>query len=274
MSLSPETTAAGRLQRAALALLRQHEADGALPTSARFLYYELKQDGYPLPAHTARRPDQDVIDAVKRLRDAGAVPWEWIADESRSVDDVWTARTVADWVDEAIDEARLSPWDGQPRPVIVCESRGVRAAVRSLARRYAVPVTSTNGQAGGFLVTDVAPMCEPGTPVGYLGDHNPAGGQIEGNARRVLSGLAGPLDWQRIAVTPDQAAGWGLLPKPGTDGRYSDGNPHDSYEAEAVGQSRLVALTADWLAALCPEPIDDVLEREARQRAALRARLR
>lgn len=54
-------------------LLRQHEAAGALPTSARFVYYELKQAGYPLARHRARRGRQDLIDAMKRLRDARVV---------------------------------------------------------------------------------------------------------------------------------------------------------------------------------------------------------
>ena len=41
--LSGPTTKAGHLQRACLALLRQHETDGAIPTNGRFLFYELEQ---------------------------------------------------------------------------------------------------------------------------------------------------------------------------------------------------------------------------------------
>ena len=43
--LSKEGTKAGRLQRACPDLLREHEEDGALPTSIRFLFYELLDRG-------------------------------------------------------------------------------------------------------------------------------------------------------------------------------------------------------------------------------------
>jgi hypothetical protein len=35
---------------------------------------------------SGRRADQDVCDAVMRLREIGVVPWDWIVDETRSVD--------------------------------------------------------------------------------------------------------------------------------------------------------------------------------------------
>jgi hypothetical protein len=41
---SPESKA-GRLQRACLDLLRQHEREGTIPTNGRFLFYELEQQG-------------------------------------------------------------------------------------------------------------------------------------------------------------------------------------------------------------------------------------
>jgi hypothetical protein len=43
--LSKPESKAGRLQRIILELLREHEDAGAIPTSARFLFYELVQRG-------------------------------------------------------------------------------------------------------------------------------------------------------------------------------------------------------------------------------------
>jgi hypothetical protein len=78
MTLSSPSTKKGRLRRAGLEVLRAHEAAGELPTSVRFVYYELKQ-GRHLPAeHAVRRVDQDVADAIKHLRDVGLVPWHWM----------------------------------------------------------------------------------------------------------------------------------------------------------------------------------------------------
>jgi hypothetical protein len=230
-TLSAPGTRAGRLQRACLGVLRRHEAAGELLTSARFVYYEIKQSGYPLAAHARRRDDQDVIDAVKALRDAGQVPWEWLADETRSIEGAHVTSSIRQWLLDVLDQARVSCWDGQPRPVVICESRGVRAALRDTADRYGALVTSTNGQVGGFLHTDVAPVLAAGWPVAYFGDWNPAGSMIEANTRVVLERATGGLGWQRLAVTPQQAAQAGLPPKPGTDRRYRDGRPHESYEA-------------------------------------------
>ena len=44
-ALSAPGTKAGRLQRACLELLAEHEADGAIPTGIRFLFYELESRG-------------------------------------------------------------------------------------------------------------------------------------------------------------------------------------------------------------------------------------
>jgi hypothetical protein len=51
----------GTLRDLLFALLQEHERDGALPTSARFLYYELVQRGQLSKERTgARRPADDV----------------------------------------------------------------------------------------------------------------------------------------------------------------------------------------------------------------------
>jgi hypothetical protein len=82
------TSKIGRLRELLLALLQEHEQDGALPTSARFLFYELVQRGELSKERTgARRADQDMSDALLDIREDGRVPWDWIADETRSFDD-------------------------------------------------------------------------------------------------------------------------------------------------------------------------------------------
>ena len=72
--LAAAHTKKGRGQRAILDLLNEHEADGAIPTNGRFVYYELEQRGLARKAaHDDRRPntrrskgwppgDQDITD--------------------------------------------------------------------------------------------------------------------------------------------------------------------------------------------------------------------
>jgi hypothetical protein len=89
----------GALRDLLIGLLREHEADGALPTSARSLFYELVQRGQISKQQTgARRPDQDLHDALFDIREDGRIPWDWITDETRSLDDYTGYTSVRDGV--------------------------------------------------------------------------------------------------------------------------------------------------------------------------------
>jgi hypothetical protein len=282
--LSSPNSKRGQLQRACLALLRQHELeDGGLPTSARFIYYELVQSGVvskkakkPKPGQKGRRSDQDMGEALTFLREAGLVPWEWIVDETRSIA-VWRfAATVAEYIADTVDEARIDLWEGSP-PMIITESRSLAGVLDTLAAEYLVPITATNGQVGGHLHTQVAPRLEVGQRVLYLGDHDWQGHQIEANTRRVLERLVGgELDWRRLAITEEQVRDADpplpVISKP--DKRYQPVRYHDAVETEALGQSAIVRIVRDCLDALLPEPIEEVLERERDQQQDVVALLR
>jgi hypothetical protein len=86
----------GRLRAVLAELLEEHRAAGALPTSARFLFYELVACGVLSKDRTgARRPDQMLHDALTDLREDERVPWAWIADETRALEDWVGSPTVA-----------------------------------------------------------------------------------------------------------------------------------------------------------------------------------
>jgi hypothetical protein len=156
----------------------------------RFIYYEFVKDGI-IAKHSdkvgGRRPDQDLAEAIFRLREIGLVPWSWIADETRFLTAYRYARTVAEYLADTVDLARIDLWNGKPPPMILTESRSLGGVLRDkLSHEYLVPVAPTNGQVGGFLRTDVAPALVPGQRVLYLGDFDWQGGQIEANTRKVL----------------------------------------------------------------------------------------
>jgi hypothetical protein len=136
-------------------------------------------------------------------------------------------------------------------------------------------IAPTNGQCGGFLRTDIAPLLQPGDEVGYLGDLDLAGGQIEANTRRVLEReIGGELHWERLALTEEQVRAYDLPVIIKRDRRYRDDHPHEAVETEAIGQRVLIDILRAWLAARVPEPLARVQEREARQRRQIAAPLR
>lgn len=280
--LSKETTKAGRLQRACLDLLREHEADGALPTSIRFLFYELTDRGLIPKVYRdengramARTPGQDISDAVKRLREVGLIPWSWIVDETRTVNSWRYAATVYQYVEDTLPLARIDLWDGKPPPLILCESRSLAGVLRGIAADYLCPIAATNGQVGGFLHTEVAPLVagSESRRVLYLGDLDLSGGHIEGNIRNVLEGYAA-LDWTRVAITRAQVKEHAFPVVTKRDHRYRPARAFDAVETEALGQTEIMRLLTAALEERVSEPLAVVREREEQQRVLVRERLR
>ncbi len=272
LRLSKPQTKAGRLQRAVLDLLEEHRRAGDLPTSNRFLLYELRQRGGPLFGHTSRGQgrshDQNLSDASKWLRDEGLVPWSWIVDETRSVTEWEYAASVAEYLVASVDAARINCWGDELPPLIICESRTFGGVLeRTLAAEYLCPVTATNGQVGGFLHTNIVPILAGNERrVLYVGDLDYAGRDIEGNTRRVLVREAGEREWTRVALTAEQVAEHELPIVEKIDRRFRPPRAAASVEVESLGQGVVTAIVRDALDALMPEPLAEVRRREQEER--------
>jgi hypothetical protein len=255
-----------------------------LPTTGRFLFYELEQVGNATkPSPDDVRPNkrrnvgwppgaQDITDALRDLREDGTIPWEWIVDTERSVAVFAHAPTVIDYVRERLAEATINPWN-EPPPLILCEDRGTAEVLERVAGAYACPIAGTKGHANGFLRTVIAPQLLTGDgelrDVLYLGDLDRSGEDIEANTRRVLEDAAPPGwvgAWERIALTDDQADD--ITPMFKRDGR--DGAVREAWELQALGQATLERLLRDELDDRLPAPLASVLERERAQRDAAR----
>lgn len=258
----------GKLRTALMGLLDEHAADGTLPTSVRFLFYELVMKR--VISKSDERPDKDVSAALTDLRERRLVPWEDIVDETRQVFSYTGSATVAkDWLG-FLDSASLDPWHGQV-PFIICESRSLAGVLRGMAEEFRCRITSTNGQVGGFLHTDIVPLLSEGDNVNYLGDLDLAGGDIEANTRRVLEAEVGPLNWTRLALTRAQVDRYRLPRIVKIDRRFNDGRGrHEAVETEALSQRLIQNIVRRRLTALLPQPLEALEAREKRERDRLR----
>lgn len=276
--MSHKVTAA-EMREHLLRLWRRHKAEGSIPTSARFLYYELITAGVIVKAakertdgKKGRRPDQDMIDALTDLRKAGTIPWEDIVDETREFTQWAVYPSIKDAIRERWKSAQVNLWESDRPPVILCESRSLKGVLERLAYEYHVPISSTNGQALGFLHTEVGPALAPGQLVLYLGDLDFSGDHIERNTRRVLEEIVGSLEWERVAITQEQAEAEGLEPIRKYDKRTR--SYHDAIETEALGQSRIVGLLRARLRKLMPaQRRKRVQERQEKERIAIGRKL-
>jgi hypothetical protein len=265
----------GALRELLFGLLQEHERDGAIPTSARFLYYELVQRGQLSKERIgARRPDQNLHDALTDLREDDRIPWDWIVDETRSVEDYTGYQTVKQGAITKLPYINLDPWRGRA-PFILTESRSLMGVLRPIVDEYRARISSTNGQCGGHLRTEIAPLLEPDDHVIYLGDLDLSGGHIEDNAEHVLEqAIGGALRWERLALTEQQVTDYNLPVIIKRDRRYKDGRPHEAVETEALRQTVLTDILRGRLDELLPEPLSRVLERERRQRIRIDRLLR
>jgi hypothetical protein len=267
-----------RLRSALLTLLEEHRRDDMLPTSNRFLYYELIARGIvskdappPKPGKkTSRRPDQDMTDALTDLRENGDTPWDWIVDETRRLEDYTGWATILEGVLAGLDYIPLDPWKGDP-PLILCESRSLAGVLRDLADEYGVRIAATNGQCGGFLRTVIVRKVRLNQRVLYFGDLDLCGGSIEGNTRRVLEREVGELRWERLALTAEQVEQYQLPKIIKHDRRFKgDKGVHEAVETEALSQRIIIDILRERLEQLLPEPLESVHECAEQERSRIR----
>jgi hypothetical protein len=259
-----------KLRKALLVLLEEHRVAGTIPTSARFLFYELVARGIISKKVENGRADSPMSKALTTLRKRGEIPWSWIADETRSVTDFRGVTSVKVGVFDTLDGIRLDLWDKEA-PFILTESRSLAGVLHGLAYQYGVQIAATNGQCQGFLHTDVAPALHADAIVLYFGDLDLCGGDIEGNNRSVLESIVGPLQWERLALTPAQVRQYSLPSITKTDKRFkAGGGVHQAVETEALSQSVIVQILEDRLLALLPEPLEDVNARADAEREIIR----
>jgi hypothetical protein len=276
-----------RLKKALLERIAVHEQDGTLPTSARFLFYELegKSDEFGILVSKekkgARRPDQDLIVALTELREEGLVPWEAITDETRSVL-AWNNKpTVAEQLKDAISSAKIDPWkDADRPPVVICESRSLAGVLGQMCYRYGVTYASTNGQSSGFVRTRLAPTIKSlgngGVLILYCGDLDKGGAHIEANTRKILEeDCACDLEWERLMLTDEQVSTYDLPFILKTDKRFSHSGEHLAWECEALSQKLIVDLLEERLNTLLhPATIEQIEKQEIKERAAVMKKLK
>ena len=288
--LSPANTNTGRLQRALLERIKIHQDEDTIPTNGRFLFYELEQRGVvtkDAPPGQKRTPRQNLTDALTRLREIGLVPWWWIIDERRDYTANAAAPSVAEYVADSVQYASLDRWAGKPPPLILCESEGVYGVLLRTAALYACPITFTSGQCRAHLINRVAPNLQEDQRVISLVDADLSGGIIEDHSQRVLIEHApvwamslrrtGTSLWERLALTQAQVDADPRLQRlviRKTDKRFRPPRPYEAVELETIGQRELVDMVRARLDELMPEPLDDVLVRQERQRAEVAEQLR
>jgi hypothetical protein len=150
-------------------------AETAQPITGRGIGYKLFTQGL-IPSMS--KPDmQRVYRLLREAREQGTIPWEWIVDETRSIERVATWDDPEDYARCVARSYRRDFWNQQPHRIQVWSEKGtVRGVLQPVLDHYATGFVPVHGFSSATLTHDVAED-DDGRPlvVLYVGDYDPSG---------------------------------------------------------------------------------------------------
>jgi hypothetical protein len=114
---------------------------------------------------------------LKEAREEGVIPWEWIVDETRSLEQVSSWKDPKAFMRAASRSYRRDFWHDQPRRVEVWSEKGtVRGVLGPVLDEYGVGFRVMHGFSGATTVYDVAQDDDGRLLIAlYVGDYDPSG---------------------------------------------------------------------------------------------------
>lgn len=194
-------------------------AEAAQPITGRGVGYKLFIAD--LIASMAKNEMQRVYRLLKEAREQGLIPWEWIVDETRTLERVSTWANPAAYARCVARSYRRDFWNQQPVRCEVWSEKGtVRGVLRPVLDEYAVGFRVMHGFSGATTIHDVAEDNDGrDLIVLYVGDRDPSGMFMseEDLPARFAKYDGDHIKLRRIALTREQVRG---LPSfPATDKR-------------------------------------------------------
>lgn len=233
-------------------------AEAGPPVTARQVYY------MAAGRQLIEKHDRDYRKILRRLssmRDDGAIPWAWIADNTRWVRQARTFDDLDDALDEWQAQYRRDYWRDQPRRVeLWVESDSIASFIADRVYPLGVPLYVCRGQASRtYIRAAVEEARADGKPIDilYVGDFDPSGLAIDRSLMSRYSGYGDDVDVsiERIGVTAEQIREYELEGNPAkrSDPNFarfevtcqSLGMEPEAYETEALPASALRQIVAD-----------------------------
>jgi hypothetical protein len=125
----------------------------------------------------AKNEMQRVYRLLKEAREKGIIPWEWIVDETRSLERISTWDDPEQYALCAASSYRRDFWNQQPVRVEIWSEKGtVRGVLQPVLNHYALGFRVMHGFSGATTVHDAA-QDNDGREliVLYVGDYDPSG---------------------------------------------------------------------------------------------------
>jgi len=226
------------------------EADN--PATVRQVYYRLVSAGVIAKTESEYKRTVRLLTGLRR---EGRVPMAWIADLTR-----WMRKPVSyDSPEQALRSMaryyRRALWTTQPVYLEVwLEKDALAGVVVDETDPYDVPLMVTRGYPSLTFLHSGAQTIKANTRNGrrvvlcYLGDHDPSGVDIARHVEETIRGYGVEVEFERVAVTPEQIQRWNLPTRPTkpSDTR-SKKFRGDSVEVDAIPPAQLRQLVRDTI---------------------------
>lgn len=252
------------------------------PTGVRFTYYKATTLGI---VPKTQNGYVKVQRAVLQLRRDGRMPWSWITDSNRWMRKPTTWDSPGELLEEAAASYRKALWRDSGTAVEVwCESESVAGVLYPTTAKWDVPLYPIKGQTSESFVYAAAQSYRNDPRhlvIFYVGDHDPAGYEIETNLHAKLIKHSGrdDIEFSRLACDADDVSRLGLSGTKPKKFSYVDALTGDhvawsgpAVEIEAIEPPLLRRWLGDWISefidpeALRLHRIAEQSEREVLQR--------
>jgi hypothetical protein len=222
------------------------------PMTVRQVFYRM------VTREEIAKTEQEYKNTVGRLlvkmRREGAIPFDWIADNTRWMRKPRTYSSVEQALQHVAQTYRRALWDDQEVYVEVWTEKDALAGVLlEETARWDVPLMVSRGFSSVSYLWEAAQTIRAQAKPAFLyyfGDHDPSGVHIDRNIEKQLREMApkAEIHFQRVAVLPDQIAEWDLPTRPTkkTDGR-SKTFQGESIEVDAIEPQQLRRLVEECI---------------------------
>lgn len=245
-------------------VISQRAVEFALPTNNRAVYYVGKGTAWPddkaklamVNPNTGkpykRKPSQYVSDDINWLIDNGLVDQAEIEDVTGMIDNMIGVVDLLAAVSDYAQEVITDPWSPRPVPVLLGEGDNDQSLLAPIGRDRRCWWATTGGMRGREHIRRLARKIDPAAPIGYVGDWNRSGFDIERNAKQYLRTCGWHGTWKRLLLDDTQVID--MTQKVSVDGR--DGQAGRSVETAEMPVPEARRIIHGWLDEQLPDEPD------------------
>ncbi|MEO8391503.1 MAG: hypothetical protein ABI700_00785 [Chloroflexota bacterium] len=220
----------------------EFEQQGRQPMTVRQMFYRMSSASEVEKTENGYRRVQRCLLEMRR---AGAIPYDWIADNTRWQRKPKTYGSLIAAADFWARNYRRALWEEQPIYVEIWIEKDALAGVfYDVTEEYDVPLYVTRGYSSETLVQSAAENLrgiEKPTYIYHFGDFDPSGRDMARDIEQKLRGFGAHFTFTEAAVTQQQVVDMNLPTRPTkkTDTRAKHWTSGDSVELDAIEPAML-----------------------------------